>query len=79
MHLLTNTYLVTCYTHTHTHIVTCIMQVPISYIDAAKDVIEKDGLGGLFVRGLETRILVNCIQGALFAVTWKYFEKALGV
>jgi len=54
-------------------------KVPISYIDAAKDVIEKDGLGGLFVRGLETRILVNCIQGALFAVTWKYFEKALGV
>ena len=34
----------------------------ISYVDAARMVIEKDGVGGLFWRGLKTKIITNGIQ-----------------
>ncbi len=50
---------------------------PVSYVAAAKDVIAKDGLVGLFGRGLSTRILANGLQGALFSVLWKQMEDAL--
>ncbi|CAM9271516.1 unnamed protein product [Ascophyllum nodosum] len=49
--------------------------VPISYPEALKQVIDRDGVLGLFVRGLQTRILANALQGALFAVAWKYFQE----
>jgi len=52
-------------------------KVPISYVDVTKDIIDKDGLKGILGRGLGTRLLVNCLQGALFSVVWKYFEKIL--
>jgi len=42
-----------------------------SYLVCAKEVIDKDGLAGLFFRGLETRILTNVLQGAFFTVLWK--------
>lgn len=42
-----------------------------SYIMCAKEVIDKDGLAGLFFRGLETRILTNVLQGAFFTILWK--------
>jgi hypothetical protein len=44
----------------------------ISYVRAAKEVIDKDGLPGLLFRGLETRILTNVLQGAFFTILWKY-------
>jgi len=50
-------------------------KTPISYIDVTKDIIAKDGVPGLLGRGLQTRLLVNCLQGALFAVVWKAVEK----
>eukprot|EP00928_Gymnodinium_smaydae_P045916 TRINITY_DN30564_c0_g1_i1.p2 TRINITY_DN30564_c0_g1~~TRINITY_DN30564_c0_g1_i1.p2 ORF type:complete len:288 (+),score=57.82 TRINITY_DN30564_c0_g1_i1:60-923(+) len=43
----------------------------ISYGAAAKEVIQQDGLQGLFLRGLETRIYTNVLQGAFFTVLWK--------
>ena len=46
-------------------------------IEVVKDIIDKDGLGGLFGRGLQTRLFVNCLQGAVFSVAWKYFESIL--
>lgn len=49
----------------------------ISYQEALKMVLEKDGYVGLFGRGLKTRILANGVQGLMFAVLWKYFEKML--
>lgn len=49
----------------------------ITYREAAKHVIEKDGVLGLFGRGLRTRILANGIQGMMFSVLWKYFERKL--
>jgi len=48
----------------------------ISYLDTVRHVIEKDGLIGLFGRGLKTRLLANGIQGLMFSVLWKYFMDA---
>ena len=48
----------------------------ISYIDAVKIILEKDGWAGLFGRGLQTRLLTNAIQGAAFSVLWRYFQEA---
>ena len=46
-------------------------EVPISYGDAAKEIIAKEGMMGLFGRGLKTRILANGMQGMMFTVIWK--------
>ena len=45
-----------------------------SYIEAAKNIIEEDGVAGLLGRGLQTRILANALQGALFSVLFKFFQ-----
>eukprot|EP00659_Diplonema_papillatum_P011908 gene11908-18365_t len=49
----------------------------ISYADAARSIVEKDGLAGLFGRGLQTRIATNGMQGMLFSVMWKYFDSVI--
>lgn len=46
-------------------------------LQAAREILAEDGVEGLFLRGLETRLAINCLQGAIFSVAWKYFEKAL--
>jgi len=50
-----------------------------SYRDAVSEIIEKDGLQGLFGRGLQTRLLTNAVQGAAFSVLWKYFQQVGGM
>lgn len=52
-------------------------EVPISYAKAAADIIAKDGVQGLFLRGLGTRIFTNGAQGMVFSVLWKFFESKL--
>jgi len=47
----------------------------ISYIDATKNIVQTDGLSGLFGRGLQTRILANGLQGIVFSISWKFFQK----
>lgn len=47
----------------------------ISYKEAVNLILEDDGWQGLFVRGLQTRLLTNAIQGATFSVLWKYFQQ----
>jgi hypothetical protein len=49
----------------------------VPYMQAAREIIAKDGLRGLFLRGLETRIFTNGAQGIVFSVLWKYFDEAL--
>jgi len=49
----------------------------ISYVNAVKMVYEKDGVIGLFGRGLKTRILVNGLQGLLFSVLWKIIDEQM--
>lgn len=51
--------------------------VPVSYADAAKEIIAKEGYVGLFGRGLATRILTNGIQGALFTIGWRAIAEYL--
>jgi hypothetical protein len=50
-------------------------QVKISYAEAAQNVIAKDGVLGLFGRGLKTRIIANGMQSVMFSITWKYLEE----
>uniref|UniRef100_A0A7S0USL9 Mitochondrial carrier protein n=1 Tax=Polytomella parva TaxID=51329 RepID=A0A7S0USL9_9CHLO len=52
-------------------------ETPISYSDATKAILEREGLQGLFVRGLGTKILCNGIQGTLFSVLWRLGQERL--
>ena len=47
----------------------------LSYLEVVQLIIEQDGIIGLFGRGLQTRLLTNAIQGAMFSVLWKYFQQ----
>jgi hypothetical protein len=46
----------------------------ITYQEAFRLVVDKDGLGGLFGRGLTTRLAANGMQGMMFTVLWKLLE-----
>lgn len=50
---------------------------PISYMDAFRSIVEKEGVSGLWGRGLKTRVISNGIQGALFTVMWRSFAESL--
>ena len=43
----------------------------ISYPQALAQVVAADGVRGLFLRGLQTKILANGLQGMLFSVLWR--------
>ena len=49
----------------------------ISYPNAVKAIVEKDGVYGLMFRGLETKFVANGLQGILFSILWKQFEEML--
>jgi len=51
-----------------------VSPVPITYGQAVRQVIAADGIGGLFFRGLKTKLLANGLQGMLFTVLWKSIE-----
>jgi len=48
---------------------------PITYREAINNIVAKDGIRGLLFRGLETKLLTNGIQGAMFSVGWKYLSE----
>lgn len=50
---------------------------PISYPEAVRQVVAQDGVQGLFLRGLGSKVFANGLQGALFSVAWRYFEQLL--
>jgi len=52
-------------------------KTPITYPQAFRMVVEKDGYVGLFGRGLKTRILANGLQGLLFSVLWRLIDDQL--
>lgn len=52
-------------------------ETTITYQEAAKQVLEKDGWSGLFVRGLGTRLVTNALQASIFTVVWKLAEEQL--
>ena len=49
----------------------------LSYVNSIKLVVDKDGLIGLFGRGLKTRIATNGLQGIMFTVFWRLIEEKL--
>lgn len=51
--------------------------VTIGYREAAQQIVDKEGLAGLFGRGLGTRLLTNAIQASMFTVVWKYLEQSV--
>jgi hypothetical protein len=46
----------------------------ITYKQVISQIVEKDGVAGLFLRGLQTKLLTNVIQGVAFSVAWKYIQ-----
>jgi hypothetical protein len=52
-------------------------EVAVSYPVAVKNILAKDGVYGLFFRGLDTKIIANGMQGILFSILWKQFEQVL--
>lgn len=51
----------------------------LSYGEVVTMILEKDGVKGLFGRGLQTRLLTNAIQGATFSILWRYFQQSGGM
>ncbi|KXZ41947.1 hypothetical protein GPECTOR_237g559 [Gonium pectorale] len=53
--------------------------VPVTYTEVVKEIIKKDGVSGLFFRGLGTKIISNGVQGIMFSVLWRlgqdYYNK----
>ena len=49
----------------------------LTYLECAKEIVAKDGVVGLFGRGLTTKLISNGIQGAMFSVLWKTIEPML--
>ena len=47
----------------------------ISYPEAVKRVVKEDGWGGLFGRGLQTKIVANGLQGIMFSILWKHIDE----
>jgi hypothetical protein len=52
-------------------------ETALTYKQAIKLVVDKDGVWGLFFRGLNTRILANAMQGMMFTVIWKGLEEKM--
>lgn len=50
---------------------------PIGYMEAAARIIEKDGLSGLFFRGLTSKLTANALNAMLFTVVWKAISERL--
>jgi len=52
-------------------------QEKLTYKQVIDQIIAKDGVSGLFLRGLKTKLLTNGIQGVIFSVAWKYLQNQL--
>ena len=42
-----------------------------------QQIIDADGIQGLFLRGLGTKILSNGVQAMLFTIMWRYLQDLL--
>jgi len=51
--------------------------IALTYTQVIQNIIQESGWRGLFLRGLETKILSNGLQGILFSILWKYFQDVL--
>jgi hypothetical protein len=49
----------------------------ITYPEAIRSVIAVDGVQGLFLRGLGTKLISNGVQGMMFSVLWKLIDEQM--
>jgi hypothetical protein len=49
----------------------------LSYMATISLIISEDGVQGLFLRGLGTKLITNGVSAMLFTILWKYFEDLL--
>lgn len=47
-----------------------------TYADAIRSVVQRDGVLGLVTRGLKTRLILNGVQGVFFTIVWKTLEQS---
>jgi len=52
-------------------------EVEMSYLATVSAIIAQDGVQGLFLRGLGTKILSNGVQAMLFTICWRFFEEKI--
>ena len=45
------------------------------YKEIYEEIKKKEGIKGVFIRGLNTRLITNGIQGLMFNIIWKYFNR----
>ena len=50
-----------------------------SYGKIVKDIVKKDNISGLFFRGLQTKLMLNGIQGFVFVVIFDQIKKAMDI
>jgi len=46
-------------------------ETAVSYPQVVREIIKKDGVSGLFLRGLGTRVIAHGVNGIVFTVAWK--------
>ena len=44
------------------------------YKEIFEEIKKKEGIKEIFIRGLNTRLITNGIQGLMFNILWKYFN-----
>jgi hypothetical protein len=49
----------------------------VTYRQVIRDIVQKDGPQGLFLRGLTTKLATNGVQGVMFTVLWRLGQDAL--
>jgi len=49
----------------------------LSYLATVSLIVSEDGVQGLFLRGLGTKLITNGVSAMLFTILWKYFEQML--
>jgi len=51
--------------------------VELSYAGTVSKIVAQDGLEGLFLRGLGTKIISNGVQAMLFTIVWRYVQELI--
>ena len=49
----------------------------VTYAEAAREIVAKEGVAGLLGRGLRTRLVTSGVQASLFTVVWKLLEERI--
>ncbi|EJK54408.1 hypothetical protein THAOC_25970 [Thalassiosira oceanica] len=52
---------------------------PVTYLEAAQRIVDKDGLRGLLFRGLSSKLTANALNAMLFTVVWKAISERMAM